>query len=490
MRRATTVLFILCCSVCAYCQPQSSQSVVNISINISQSVPAVNYLTNSSTRIDFTGTALMPFAVGTAKVESGYGLSTVDARFSNMSPASQFGPEFLTYVLWAITPEGRASNLGEVRLKGQKGDLRITTPLPNFALIVTAEPYFAISAPSEMVVLRNTPREDTKGAVTSVTATLLSRGTYNGAALNAFTLDSAVPLAVYEARNAMRIAQVEGADKLAPDAWARACNTSAQMEDYLARKQKDPTITAARNAVQQAEDARSIALRLASQQRITAARQAAAEQLALQQKQAAQQQAELTAEREAALESGAQSMALANQEDQARLVAEAAQKRAQMAAEQSAAAAAEAKQEQQRLRTRLLAQLNSVLQTVDTPRGLVTTMADVQFAPGQYRLSPETCLALAELSGVIIEHPGLKLEVDGYTDNTGGESSNLSLSAQRADAVRAFLVHQGLRPEFVTSAGMGSANPVADNDTAAGRQKNRRVEIIISGEAIGRRAGE
>jgi outer membrane protein OmpA-like peptidoglycan-associated protein len=494
MSKMTLVAGFLSCSLFAFCQDQSGPSVVNININISRSVPAVNYLTNSSTRIDFKGTPLLPFALGEAKVENKKGQMSVEASFSKMSPATQLGPELLTYVVWAITPEGRASNLGELQLNGDKGKLSVTTRLPNFAMIVTAEPYFSVSAPSELVVLQNVPREDTKGVTTPVTATLLKRGTYSGAKLEPLSIEPKVPLAVYEARNALRIAHAEGADKYAPEAWAKANQTAAQMEDYLARKQKDPIVTAARNAAQQAEDARSIAVRqaaaektaaekLAEEQKVAAEKRAAAEQ-------AAQREGELKAQQDAAAKQAAESAALASREAQARAEAEAAQKKAQDEAAKSAAAAAQAVAEQQQLRAHLLAQLNSVLQTVDTPRGLVVTMADVLFATGKYDLSQDASLKLARLSGVILAHPGLKLRIEGYTDSTGGEAFNLTLSGQRADAARTFLVGQGLKAEDVTSAGMGQATPVATNDTAAGRQQNRRVEIIVSGEAIGASMGQ
>jgi outer membrane protein OmpA-like peptidoglycan-associated protein len=482
MRKTILIVGVFCCSLVALSQDQNSQSVINININVSRSVAAVNYLTNSSTRIDFKGTPLLPFAVGDAKVENKKGLMSVDASFSKMSPATQLGPEFLTYVVWAITPEGRASNLGELQLNGDKGKLSVTTRLPNFAMIVTAEPYFSVSAPSEMVVLQNVPRDDTKGATTQVTATLLSRRTYGGANLKPFSIDPKVPLAVYEARNALRIAKVEDAEKYAPDAWAKANQTASQMEDYLARKQKNPVLTVARDVAQQAEDARSIAVRQAAEDKIAAEKRAAAEKLAEQQQQAAQKEAELKAQQEAAA-------AQAAQEAQARAQAEAAQQKAQQEAARSAAAAAQAEREQQQLRAQLLNQLNLVLQTVDTPRGLVVTMADVLFASGKYDLSQDASLKLARLSGVILAHPGLKLRIEGYTDSTGGEAFNLTLSSQRADAVRAFLVQQGLSPEDVTSIGLGQINPVADNTTAAGRQQNRRVEIIVSGEAIGTKIG-
>ena len=492
------------CSLAALGQNQGAApaSVVNININISRTVQAVNYQTNKSTRIDFTATPLLPFAVGQAKVENKKGIISIDAEFSKMSPATQIGPSLLTYVLWAITPEGRSNNLGELQLNGDKAKLSVTTRLPNFAMIVTAETYFAVSSPSEIVVLQNTPRGDTLGGTTPVVANLLNRGAY-GEGLATLSMDPKVPLAVYEARNALRIAKLEGAEKYAPTAWATASQTESQMEDYLARKQKNPILTAARNATQQAEDARSIAVKQIAEEKAAAEKQAeadklaqqqqqAAADLARQQQQAAEREAQLKAQREAEAKRTAEASALASRESQARAEAEAAKQQADAEAQKSAeaaaasaAAAAQAEEAQRQLRAQLLAQLNAVLQTVDTPRGLVVTMADILFATGKYALSQDANLKLAKLSGVILAHPGLKLRIEGYTDSTGSDQLNMTLSGQRAEAVRTFLISQGLSPDSITSQGMGPANPVASNDTADGRKQNRRVEIIVSGEAIG-----
>jgi outer membrane protein OmpA-like peptidoglycan-associated protein len=381
-------------------------------------------------------------------------------------------------VLWAITPEGRARNLGEFQLNGDKSKLLVTTQLPNFAMIVTAEPYFAVTYASEEVVLQGVPSSDTKGQITPVVAQLLSRSTYHESQLQPLTIDPKVPLIVYEARNALRIAQLQGAEKYAANAWASAQQAQAQMEDYIARKQKNPTLTAARSATQQAEDARSIAVKAEAEDKVALAKQAEADRAAA----AAQREAQLKAQQEADAQRAAQ-------ETQARTEADAARKQADEAAAKSAAEAAKAVEAQRQLRAQLLAQLNAVLQTVDTPRGLVVTMADVLFASGKYELSQAASLALAKMSGVILAHPGLTLKIAGYTDSTGSDEFNLKLSGQRADAVRMFLVQQGLNPGSVTSMGMGSADPVASNDTAAGRQQNRRVEIVVSGEAIGTQSG-
>jgi outer membrane protein OmpA-like peptidoglycan-associated protein len=477
MKKRAFVVGLLCsCSVLVFSQDQSAtpSSVININISVSRTVQAVSYPTNTTSRIDFTPTPLLPYAKGQAKVENKKGIINIDAELQKMTPASTLGPEFLTYVLWAITPEGRASNLGEFQLNGDKSKLSVTTRLPNFAMIVTAEPYFAVSSASEEVVLQGAPSADTKGQTTPVVAQLLSRGTYHESQLQPMTMDPKVPLAVYEARNALRIAQLQGAEKYAANAWSTAKQTEAQMEDYLARKQKNPILTAARSATQQAEDARSIAVKAEAAEKVAQAKQAQADKMAA----AAQREAQLKAEQEAEAQRSAQAQALAEKESAARAQAEAAKAQAD-------AQAAQAIKAQEQLRAQLLAQLNSVLQTRDTPRGLVATMADVLFATGKYELAPDANLALAKLSGVILAHPGLKLRIEGYTDSTGSDATNLKLSEQRAGAVRLFLIQQGLSPDSVTSMGMGSADPVASNDTAAGRQQNRRVEIIVSGEAIG-----
>jgi outer membrane protein OmpA-like peptidoglycan-associated protein len=484
---AFLVALLWLCEVLGFAQDQaqSQPGVININISVSRTAQAVSYPINTSSSIDFVGTPFLPFAKGQAKVENKKGVITIQAELQKMSPANTLGPEFLTYVLWAITPEGRARNLGEFQLNGDKSKLTVTTQLPNFAMIVTAEPYFAVSYASEEVVLQGNPGSDTKGQITPVVAQLLSRSTYHESQLQPFTIDPKVPLIVYQARNALRIAQLQGAEKYAANAWASAQQAQTQMEDYLARKQKNPILTAARSATQQAEDARSIAVKQEAEEKVAEAKRAETERVAA----AAQREAQLKADQTAEAQRSAEAEALAAKEAQARAEADAARKQADEAAQKSAQEAAQAVEAQRQLRAQLLAQLNAVLQTVDTPRGLVVTMADILFASGKYELSQNANLALAKLSGVILAHPGLNLKIGGYTDSTGGDQINLKLSGQRADAVRMFLVQQGLNPETVTSMGMGSADPVASNDSSVGRQQNRRVEIVVSGETIGSQSG-
>ena len=485
---------------------QGNQSIYNVTV-VGKTVTAVSYQHRSgSTMIGFQGTPLLPLAKGAAKVDSKQGSIVVSASFKNMQSAQKFGKEYLTYVLWAITPEGKPNNLGELLLNGDNSKLTATTNLQTFGMIVTAEPYFAVSMPSDVVVLENVIRADTVGTAEQVTANyeLLQRGGYTYDMSKArepiTTFSPKIPLEVYEARNAVAIAQSAGADRLAPDAYQKALSSLAQADSLVAKKSdKKQVIAAARDAVQTAADARTIALKRAAQQKAEAeqaAAQAAVAEADAKQKQeaAARQQAEiqkLQAERDAA-----QAAAARAQADAAALVAQqqaqAAKQQADVAQQHAKAAeeaAAKSEAEKQALRAALLDQFNRVLPTTDTPRGLQVNMADVLFEFGKFQLQQSAREALAKFSGIVLAHPGLHLSVEGYTDSVGSDSFNQTLSEQRANAVRDYLTQQGLDPTSIVATGFGKSNPVASNDTAAGRQQNRRVEIIISGEVIGTKIG-
>lgn len=464
---------------------QTGKGVINI--NVSRTIQTVNYWARGSTKVDFVGTALMPRAEGQARIESKSGALAIDAEFKGLEPPTSFGVPYLVYVLWAISPEGRVANLGWVLLKDGKGKLSVTTKLQTFGLIVTAEPYFAVTYPSDEVVLENKARSDTKGAVDAVDAKfeLLQRGRYNSANLPALTMDANTPLDLYQAENAVNIAKSQGAEKYAPEAYAKATAALAQAEDYQKRKQKNSVPTVARAAVQAAEDARSISVRKQQEEKIANEQKAAAEAQA---QAKAAQEAEAKKRQEAEL-AAAQASAAAAQDAAARAQAEEAQKAAMEQAQREKDAAAKAEREKQELRARLLEQFNRVLPTTDTPRGLVVNMGDVLFDTGKADLRPEAREALAKLSGIVLNYPTLHLTIEGHTDSTGTEEFNQKLSEMRADGVRDYLVSQGLSADSLAAQGFGQSNPVADNKTAAGRQKNRRVEIVVSGEVIGTKIG-
>jgi len=500
---------------------------------VARSTKAVNYRhRGGATKVDFRGTPLLPEARGEAKVESKQGYIEIEVEFDELRPATQFGPEYLTYVMWAITPEGRATNLGEVLLNGTESKLNVTTELQAFGLVVTAEPYFAVTQPSDVVVMENIIRRTTEGRIQEVDARyeLLKRGHYvmhvNAAERVPLAVDSRTPLELLEARNAIRMARWAQADRYAAETFQKAAQRLALAEDEHARKAgKKRVIMTAREAVQVAEDSRLIAHQKIEEQRLAAERAASAEREAQAraaaaaeanrrtQAEAARQVAEserraAEAERRAAqqaanrAESVAQEAARQKAEadrakaeaERARIAAESAQASAVAQQQALAAQAAEAErlrrlaeEEKAKLRQDLLTQLNMILQTRDSARGLIVNMSDVLFDFNKHSLRPGAREKLAKISGIVLAHPGLRLDVEGHTDNIGSNHYNQTLSVNRANSVRSYLVSQGVRSDHIVARGFGETMPVTDNQNAAGRQQNRRVELVVSGEIIGTR---
>jgi len=530
---------------------------------IDRTAKAINYRHRSgATKIDFRGTELLANARGEPKVESKQGYIEIEVEFDDLEPATKNGAEYLTYVLWAITPEGRTSNLGEVLLNGTKSKLNVTTELQVFALLVTAEPYFAVTRPSDLIVMENVVRKDTLGKIEEVDAKyeLLQRGQYqrltNPLALKA---DRKIPLELYEARNAVSIARSVGAATFAGDTFMKAEKSLAAAEAYQARDAgKKPVTMTAREAVQTAEDARAIAVKRQEELALAAERQSSLdrENRAESAKFAAQAETDRIA-REAELarvraqadaerlnrEKDAQAATASADADRAKRDSDAALAAAALAAERAKfandASAAAAKVEADRLRlesdtraaaakadadraqresdaqraasqaaldaaakqlaaaeaqkvelrNQLLQQFNTILQTQDTARGLIVNMTDVLFDTGKFSLRPLAREKLAKVAGIVSGHPGLKLEVEGHTDSVGTDEYNQKLSEDRGESVRAYLTGQGMATASVTSKGFGESNPISNNESAAGRQQNRRVEIVISGEVIGTKIG-
>ncbi|MBV9266615.1 MAG: OmpA family protein [Acidobacteriaceae bacterium] len=486
----------------------SSNPIFKVQV-VSRSIPAVSYRNRSGwTKIDFQGTSIAPKAHGTADVNSRLGNMEIKVDIKDLPAPTTYGSEFLTYVLWAITPEGHAVNLGEVVVDDHgnyKGDL--TTSLQAFGLIVTAEPYWGVRMPSDVVVMENVTRSDTKGKEEVINASyeLLPRGQYTyhvpESQLHPVDMTSKKnPQEIYEAENAIQIARYARADQYAQDTFQNATQLLNQAEDYQMRKQWKPAIMTAKEAVQKAEDARQISLKRQEQEALDQERQQAAAREAAEraraeqetaaaaeaskQRQQAEQQAQLEAQQRAAAE---QAKAEA---DAARAQAASEAQKAQAAADEANRLRQQAENERNALREQLLQQFNAILQTRETTRGLVINMSDVLFDIGKYSLKEPAREKLAKLSGIILSHPGLNLRVEGYTDITGSDAFNQKLSEQRADTVREFLINQGLTPDSISSVGYGKAYPVASNDTASGRAMNRRVELVVSGEIIGVRIGQ
>ena len=488
----------------------SQMPIFRVSV-YARSARAVNYRhRGGSTTVDFRGTALMPAITGRAKVDGKVGRLAIDAELNHMESPSKFGGQYLTYVLWAVTPEGRGVNLGEI-LPGENGKSKIsvTTDLQAFGLIVTAEPYFSVTHPSNEIVAENEILPNTKGFEETIDAKfdVLEGGEYTidvpAERLPSSQAGGNVPLDLLEARNAVAIAKAAGADHYADSSIMKAEDMLQRAEDYYQRKQgRTPIGTAARGATQMAEDARILALRRQEQDREDAARKAEADArakaeadaaAAQQREQEAQAQSAEDARRRAAAEQ-AQAAALAQQQ-QAQAQADAARQATEEAQRQTAEAERlrqeadnqrqEALQQKEAMRARLLAQLNQVLQTRDSARGLIVSMPDVLFDFNKYTLKPEARERLAKISGIVLAYPDLKLQIEGHTDSIGSDEYNQTLSEKRADSVTGYLVSSGVTPDHVTARGLGKADPVADNKTAAGRQLNRRVDMVVTGDVIG-----
>jgi outer membrane protein OmpA-like peptidoglycan-associated protein len=486
---------------------------------------AMHYRLGANSKIGFQATELMQRASGEARVEAKKTNIAIDAKFEGMEDATKFGLEYLTYVLWAVSPEGRAVNLGEVSLEHGKGHVKALTDLQTFGLIVTAEPYAAVTQPGNMVVVENVFPEGAGGEAISAKYELLRSGTY--ASVNThiqdaiFGIDSKTPLALFEARNAVRIARIAQADRYAAAILTKAEQQLRQAEEAYRQKQPRTSVeAAAREAAQTAEESRVMAVKQKADEEAQA--QAAAEKKAAEERAAkaradAEAQAQARAEAEAAraqaeaakaeaqkaaeeaarqrqeAEKAAEEASRQRQEaEQAKAEALAQQQALAVEAEKARQAAAEsdklreqAEKEKQEMRARLLQQLNSVLATRDTARGLIANMSDVLFKSGSFELLPGARERLAKVSGIVLAYQGLRLAVEGHTDSVGGDEYNRRLSEQRADAVRDYLVQQGINADAITASGFGKSEPVASNDTPEGRQQNRRVELVVSGNAIG-----
>ena len=529
-------------------EPLSPMPVFHVTVT-SRSVQAVNYKHRSgASKLDFAGTDLMPAATGQAKVESKKGYTEIEVEFGNLQRPTTFGNEYLTYILWAISPEGRAVNLGEVLVgDNHRSKLDVTTDLQAFALIVTAEPYYAVRQPSNVVVIENVVREDTKGTTETVNAKyeLLERGGYipTGYKFDPVVLNAKLPLEFFEARNALRIAQSEGAEQYAGDSYKHAVQLMDKADADATSKHidKKSLIATSREAVQTAEDARAIAVKEMDDVRLENERQASRDaqaktqgeaDAAMRQKeqaesdttraQSANAQAQSDMAKAQAAKMQAESDTVNAQAAKAQAEADSAKARtdatdaqvatakaqSDMAANQASSAnalsAAQADADQSRanslkaqqsleqadaekmeMRKRLSQQLNSILQTRESARGLIVSMSDVLFDSGKYSLKPGAREKLAKVAGILLSYPGLNIEVGGYTDNVGGDAMNQTLSENRASSVRDYLVQQGVSTNAVSSRGYGNSLPVASNDNSTGRQQNRRVELLVSGEAIG-----
>lgn len=502
---------------------------------VSRTVPAVKYEHRSgATRIGFRGTDLMPGASGEARVESKRGTMGIEAEFSGLAEPTTFGGEYLTYVLWAISPEGRPVNLGEVLVgDNHRSKLDVTTDLQAFALIVTAEPYYAVRRPSNVVVEENELLPGTVGTSEAVDAKyeLIGRGGYipTGYHFDPVIMNAKLPLEFFEARNAVRIAKSDGAETFATSSYENAVRQMKQADDMAIMRHVDKKalIAESREVVQTADDAREIAVKTIDANRVNDDMNAAAMQVADANAQSNQDmQARMNAEAASAdaNRQRAEADRAAANANQAAATAQLQQQNAQAESDRNRAAAADANQaaananqaaadaqqgqrnaeaaaatsdqqlqqavrDREELRARLLQQFNAILTTRDTARGLVVNLSDVLFDTGKSTLRPAAREKLAKISGIVLAYPDLKLAIEGNTDSVGSDAMNQELSERRASSVMDYLAQQSIPQASMTSQGFGKTQPIASNDTAAGRQQNRRVELIVSGDVIGTTIG-
>ena len=486
-------------------------------------------------------------------------------NFPGLDRPTSLGHEYLTYVLWAISPEGRPVNIGEVLVgDNHRSKLYVTTDLQAFAMIVTAEPYYAVRRPSNLVVLENVVRPDTRGSTESVTAKyeMIDRGGYlpTGYKFDPVVLNAGLPLEFFEARNAIRIAQSAGAEQYATESYRKAVRQMDEADSMATRKHenKKPLIAVSREVVEKAEDAREISVKHIDEERLaherraganreasannradaesqrradaetetaeaqrrrreadrnnldaqSAAMQAAGAQAGAERDRDAAQRQQQAAEAEsdrnranaassdAQLQQAAGAQADAerdrntaerdrNDAQQQQHAAEAESDRNRANAASSNAQLQQAVRDREEIRARLLTQFNLILSTRDTARGLVVNMSDVLFDSGKFTLRPLAREKLAKISGIVLAYPTLRLAVEGNTDSVGTEMFNQQLSEQRAQGVRSYLTQQGIPESSTTAAGFGKSRPIASNETSEGRQQNRRVELVVSGEVIG-----
>jgi outer membrane protein OmpA-like peptidoglycan-associated protein len=494
--------------------PPDPQPIFRVTV-VSRTLQAVNYEHRGGpTKIDFQGTVLLPKSKGEATIESKRGRVSIDAKLDHLEAPTKYGLEYLTYVLWAITPEGRPKNLGELLVDDSgKAHISVTTEMQAFGLIVTAEPYYAVTMPSDVVVMENVVRPDTIGTREEVTAKyeLFPRGGYTmtiqpgqlrsfGAEAEKLPYDRyETILELYQAQNAVQIARSLDADRYAPDSFNKAASLLAQAQNFQARHADTHTIVStAREAAQMAEDARTIAMkRREEERRLLDKQQQSQEQsrvIARAQEDVQRAQADAAAAQAAAETERAAAERARVEAQQAQILA--AQQTAQAEAQRERLAASQASRArsfqltaaQRQSRSELLAQLNSVLATHDTPRGLIAMLPDSSFEPSRAGLQPAASAQLARLSSMLARYPALTVRVEGYTDDRGSDREDQRASEQHAQAVRQALVAGGIAPSSVTVVGYGKSRPIASNATAGGREQNRRVEIAISGASIGERA--
>jgi flagellar motor protein MotB len=460
---AIPCIVLLGLSSTAASSQQQPQPLYKVTI-VSRTTKAINYgYLSAPTRVDFKSTPLLEGARGEAVIEPGRGATMLKMQFEDVPAPSRFGPNYLTYVVWAISPDGRAQNIGELVLEGgTKAKLHTSTPLQTFAMIVTAEPYYSVTQPSDVVVMENVVGRGTIGKVEEVNATyeLLPRKPY--------TFDPAAQpkaetrlvskeqhesiTALYQALNAIQIAQSQGADKYAPERINRARALYEKARGFPVHLSKE-IVSMAREAAQIAEDSRAIAVKRAQAER-----------------EAEEQRNAVAPPPPAPPAPAPRPVPPPADQQRSRAVTPppAPQPQAAVAPEPAAPPievdhSQFTKDDPQAVqnRRRVLGALPRSVEVIDSSRGVVVTL------PGNANASAYAPSIASAVRGL----RGLRFEIEGHTDPSNAE----------AERVRQALVAAGVSPNSIIVRGFGNTKPRGPRGSA----QNRRVEVIIAGDAIG-----
>ena len=419
-------------------------------------VTSLGYPEGSKVDLVFTNTSAAPEKAkitGTVAYDSGQAKVTV--KYSGMQPAVLFGGDMAAYVVWAVAKSAAPENLGElvVNKKGASDSQTYTTPKKDFAVMITAEPYFLVSRPCDLVIATSAPKDTGKYPGTQWVFQDFRPGPQAAhTSIAGMTFEDKTAVPILQAQSVLALIDRLHAGDVNPDAVKNA--TVALGQAQAAKGDRDMTDAAHRSISSSAEALREWGKSRDELAASQAAAKTAAEKAALEQKNAATTQKLSTSE--------AEKSAIAVQRDQL------AKERTQLQAERDALAA------------KLQKTLAMVADTKSTARGTVTSLSGVLFDTGKSTLKPDAKLTLAKLAGVMLVFSGTNMQIEGHTDNVGSDATNLKLSEDRAKAVRDFFESQGVQSSRMTFSGKGPADPVAPNDTPDGRSKNRRVEIITA----------
>ena len=473
----------------------------------------------------------VPSATMKAKFRFQEGQMRIDVSYTKMKPAVLFGGEITSFVLWAVSRDGKAENLGELWVRPGKPDdtLRFSTGQRTFALMVTAEPYYQIDKPSDSLIFWNAGSQDPQAASSPISFTDLGEPSQMGIErLDFVKYDGKTPLDILQAEKtyetAERMKAGDYASALMGDAMttlqqarqmARSSSSRRGARDYARRsvassneairitlrkleaeqldaeiQQRRAEIDQLENRAREAEDRAREVQEEADRQvaSLESQKSAAEEQVSsarIQLSQIQSEKARIEAERDslnqATVELKSQREALTCSVSD--LESESDRLRAEK--ERLAREKAQVEADKQKTEGRLQAALSQVADTRDSARGLILNLPDILFDVNKATLKTELKTAIAKLAGILLIMSELQVRIEGHTDSTGSEEYNLKLSTERSQSVLGFLAEEGIEESRMKAVGYGLTRPIAENDTRQGRQKNRRVEIIISDREIG-----